>query len=608
MEKRLQKSPNEVWNILKELQGKAGEEACNVVVEGHEVQGEEAANIFNDYYIEKVRRTKEKLGEEAAHPMKSTEKRADVLALKKDSLDFTKVTEEDVIRAIKSMKASKATDTNGISPFILKLAAPVMATPLAFVISGSLSQAKVPTCWKKAVIHPLHQKKSKKDIANYRPVSILSTPSKVLESVVHHQLSKQVERLDIIPGSQHGFRKDRSTITAVASLEHDLKLAKKAKKTAGALFLDLSAAFDTIDGNILSKKLEVYGATSRVTRWIKSYLSERQQKVIYQQGSSDLKMNSYGAPQGSVLSPFLFSVLVSDMEESLDELGVRLISYADDTTVYAVGDSTEEVTELLSKAAEKLLGFMHQSGLAVNTEKTNLVIFGQGGATQVKVGEAIIEESSAEKLVGVWLTKDLSWEKHFREQEHALLVRIGILRRLSWHLPRKTVLRCISPVFTSKLTYSLELMADPLKHLSQDQPKCSFIVRLQKLLNEAVRAALGLKRSDKISEEELMKRSGQVKVAVLAERALVNQAWNALASKERRLVSEVAKRVEWGQNTRVTRQSEGNFIPPQSLQNTLVAKACKVGNILPEDIRNEQSKTSVKTKIRSLFCNISNLI
>ena len=416
VEERLQKSPNEVWNILKELQGKAGERACNVVVEGHEVQGQEAAELFNEFYIEKVRKTKEKLGGEIAHTMISTEKRAATLALEKDNIDFTKVTEEDVIRAIKSMKASKATDTNGISPFILKLAAPVIATPLAFVISGSLSQATVPTCWKKAVIHPLHKKKSKKDIANYRPVSILSTPSKVLESVVHHQLSKQVERLNIIPGSQHGFRKDRSTMTAVASLEHDLKLAKKAKRTAGALFLDLSAAFDTIDGEILSKKLDVYGATSRVTKWIKSYLSDREQKVTYQQEDSNLKMNNYGAPQGSILSPFLFSVLVSDMEECLEELDVRLISYADDTTVYAVADSGQEVCELLSMAAERLLTFMRQSGLSVNEEKTNLVIFGQGGACQVKVGQAIIEESPAEKLVGVWLTKDLSWEKTLKSR------------------------------------------------------------------------------------------------------------------------------------------------------------------------------------------------
>ena len=128
-------------------------------------------------------------------------------------------------------------------------------------------------------------------------------------------------------------------------------------------------------------------------------------------------------------------------------------------------------------------------------------------------------------------------------------------------------------------------------------------VRLQRLLNEAVRAALGLKRVDKVSEEELMKRGGQTKVAVLAERALVNHAWNALATEERRSVSEIARRVKWGQTTRVTRQAEGNFIPPQSLQDTLVAKACKIWNILPENIKKESSKSSVKTKIKLLFTN-----
>ena len=401
-----------------------------------------------------------------------------------------------------------------------------------------------------------------------------------------------MEALKIIPLSQHGFRKDRSTITAVATLEQDLKLARKAKKCAGVLFLDLSAAFDTIDGKILSQKLETYGASQRVTKWIKSYLSEREQAVSYQQGISAMKVNNFGAPQGSILSPFLFSVLVSDMEECLGELGVKIISYADDTTVYAVGESIQEVCELLSVAAERLLIYMKHSGLAVNEEKTNLVMFGSDGAAQVKVGKEMIKESPSEKLVGVWLTRDLSWEKNLREQEAALQGRIGILRRLSWHLPQKTVLKCIAPVFTSKLTFSLELMADPLKHYSNEHPKCTTIIRLQRLLNEAVRAALGLKRIDKVSEEELMKRSGQTKVAVLAERALVNHAWNALATEERRCVSEIAKRVEWGQTTRVTRQSEGNFIPPQSLQDTLVAKACKIWNILPENIKKETSKST----------------
>ena len=288
----------------------------------------------------------------------------------------------------------------------------------------------------------------------------------------------------------------------------------------------------------------------------------------------------------------------------MEDIDVKLITYADDTTAYAIAGSTEEVCKLLTTAAQRLLKFMTQSGLAVNEDKTNLIIFGPAEACSVQVGEAFIEARASEKLVGVWLTSDLSWEKNLKELEEALQSRIGIMRRLSWHLPRRTVLKCITPIFTSKLTYALELMADPLKHCNYDLPKCSTISRLQRLLNEAVRAALGLKRVDRISEEELMQRSGQLKVSALAERALINHAWNALATEDRRSVSEIARRVEWGQTNRVTRQNQGILtIPPQSLQNTLVAKACQVWNFLPEDIRSEQSKSAVKTKIKYLINN-----
>ena len=167
-------------------------------------------------------------------------------------------------------------------------------------------------------------------------------------------------------------------------LEHDLKEAKQAKHCAGTLFLDLSSAFDTIDSEILAQKFEEYGATSSVTQWIKSYLGGRHQTVVYQNSQSEIVDNNIGAPQGSILSPFLFLVLVSDMEECLLGMeGVKLISYADDTTIYACAKTTDEVYTPLRDAAEKILSFMHSSGLAANPDKTNFVLFGAGEDTPV---------------------------------------------------------------------------------------------------------------------------------------------------------------------------------------------------------------------------------
>jgi len=107
-----------------------------------------------------------------------------------------------------------------------------VAVPLTFIINNSLEEGTVPVCWKKARLHPVYKNKgSRKDMKSYRPISILSSPSKILEAVAKDQLSSQTEQLSVIPGIQHGFRKGRSTVTAVAALEHDLK--KQPNQTRG---------------------------------------------------------------------------------------------------------------------------------------------------------------------------------------------------------------------------------------------------------------------------------------------------------------------------------------------------------------------------------------
>ena len=205
--------------------------------------------------------------------------------------------------------------------------------------------------------------------------------------------------------------------------------------------------------------------------------------------------------------------------------------------------------------------------------------------------------------MGVQLSSNLSWEVNLQEKERELRGRIGILRRLSWHLPRNIMIKCLSPIFTSKLMFGLELMADPLKHFDRSQPNCSIINRLQPLLNEAVRAALRLHRSQHISQEELMRRGKQLTVASLAERALANQTWNALGTEERRISSCLSQRIERGQVTRVTRQNQGENIPPQTTQKTLVTRISQMWNFLPDDIRQERVKSSAKTKVKALFEN-----
>ena len=144
-------------------------------------------------------------------------------------------------------------------------------------------------------------------------------------------------------------------------------------------------------------------------------------------------------------------------------------------------------------------------------------------------------------------------------------------------------------------------MADPFKHQDKKQPNCTVITRLQKLLNEAIRASLQIRRVDRVSEEELMRRSGQMSVCSMAARAIANHAWNSFSTQHKRKHSEIAGRVEWGQSGRATRQRDRGIVPPQSVSNCLVSKVGQMWNYLPEEIRKEKKKKTATVKIKALF-------
>ena len=598
---RIRKNPMEVWKILKGLQGNQDKEESNIEVHDAELSGRDAAVAFSAFFPQKIKQLREKLPQATASTtLNPTNQRARSLGLCSNGIDFAAVEEKTVLRIIQNFKPSKATDVYGVSPYILKLIAPVLSAPLTLIVNNSLLDAKVPECWKKAKILPIHKKKSKKLVSNYRPVSILTTFSKVLEAVVKEQLSTQFETLGIIPNTQHGFRPECSTVSAVMMFEHDLRTGLHGGKRAGALFLDLSAAFDLVDPTHLVPKLQKYGATKTVQAWITSYLSGRKQQVYYQGEESEERNSEVGAPQGSVLSPFLFLVLVSDMEEAIGGLdGVSILSYADDTTVYVIADTEEEVIAKLEAAAVKLLQFMSDSGLAANPEKTHFLMFGRKkGRTNIQVGEAIIEESSSEQLVGFTVSSSLSWKEHCENLERVLRGRVGILRRLSWHLPRNILLQCLNPIFNSKLMYGLEVITNPATYLGQ--PQCKAIAKLQVIQNEAMRAVLGLRLTDRTKVEVLLQKCNQLSVHELALRATMGLAWNSLSSCARRKKIVAEERLRNWQMVRETRQSSQQTFPVQEVK-SLLSRLTIVWNNMPEDIRSEEQSSAAKKKIKSCF-------
>ena len=179
-----------------------------------------------------------------------------------------------VEKLLRNLKNSKSISVDELDSFSVKLSSKYIAVPVHHIVTLSLMQKRFPTSWKFTKVIPLHKKLSQLDPKNYRPVAILSPLSKILEKIVYRQLYDYFTNNKIFHPSLHGYRQHRSTQTALLQLyDHWLRSAAQGK-VSGVVLLDLSAAFDLVDPEILIKKLKIYGLDDDFCTWIASYLQD----------------------------------------------------------------------------------------------------------------------------------------------------------------------------------------------------------------------------------------------------------------------------------------------------------------------------------------------
>ena len=191
-------------------------------------------------------------------------------------------------------------------------------------------QCRFPTSWKESKVIPLHKKLSKLEPKNYRPVSILSPLSKVVERVIYDQVYNYFSDNNLFHPSMNGFRKRRSTLTALLQMYERWVHSANDGKINGILLGDLSAAFDLVSADILLKKLEIYGVDKCMLEWIKSYMTDRKQAVWIDNSYSNYLDVNIGVPQGSIIGPLMFIIFANDLPYCIT---CAIDSYADDSSL-----------------------------------------------------------------------------------------------------------------------------------------------------------------------------------------------------------------------------------------------------------------------------------
>ena len=228
---------------------------------------------------------------------------------------------------------------------------------------------------------PLYKKDDDRSFGNYRPISLLSSISKIFERVAFNQLYEHFTSNGLLYESQYGFRKLHSTELAALEFTDRISQEMDAKKIPFSIFLDLSKAFDTLDHKVLLTKLHHYGIRNIALNWFRSYLTKRTQYVDCNGVSSSIREIETGVPQGSILGPLLFIIYMNDIHTVSDSL--NFILHADDTTLSSpmcsftrrCNGNIELISTLINSEMNKIADWLAVNKLSLNVQKTKFMIF-----------------------------------------------------------------------------------------------------------------------------------------------------------------------------------------------------------------------------------------
>ncbi len=306
-----------------------------------------------------------------------------------------------------------------IPSHLLQAISPTLLPALTHIINTSLLTGIFPIAFKQARVAPLLKKPilNTSLIENYRPVSLLPFIDKTLERVVFNQVSLFLSQNNKLDAKQSGFRSGHSTETALLSVTEALRIAKADSKSSVLILLDLSAAFDTVNHQILLSTLSSLDITGIPLCWFESYLTGRSFKVAWGGEVSKAHQLVTGVPQGSVLGPLLFSTYTTSLGPIIQAHGFSYRFYADDTQLYlSFRPDDPTVAARISSCLADISAWMKEHHLQLNLAKTELFVFPATPTLQhdftIQLGSSTITPSASVRNLGVIFDDQLTFKEH----------------------------------------------------------------------------------------------------------------------------------------------------------------------------------------------------
>ena len=451
------------------------------------------ADTFADFFLEKIEKIRTELD---GYPLYVPEHR-DVPAFEQ----FSYVSEEKVISMLKSMKYT----TCPSDPFPSKLLmqhVDVFAPFLTKMVNQSLGEL-FPMEWKTAFVFPLIKKPGlERILKNYRPVSNICLVSKLVEKCSLQQFTEHMNKYSLLPAYQSAYRQYHSTETALIKLVNDVLFAMDRKMGTLAVAVDLSAAFDTVNHDVMLSVLQhSFGVSEKPLQWFESYLRPRDMIVRCDGQDSEPRPLHFSVPQGSCMGPVLFTCYSSTLATAVQG-GQEILGYADDHSFYDtfnIRDCTEEqrCVQNMQDTLKSVKQWMSYNRLKMNDAKTEAIVFrsiyynDKLSTDRIEVGDNDILYADCIKLLGVWLDCNMSMKVHVEKKCRTASYYLSLIRNIRGYLDRKTCEMLVHSLVMSHVDYaSVVLYGLPDVVIS----------RLQSIQNMAAKLILLREREDSTTQ------------------------------------------------------------------------------------------------------------
>ena len=468
----------------------------------------ETADAFSSYFKSKVEGISSDLDAEAACLDDVLPASSKLASLSKTSavpkLSCFRLLSIDQVKKLIVTSKNKSCSLDLVPVRVIKKYPSQFAPIIHKIINCSLQSGIVPTSFKSAIVFPSLKSHDldPSDPASYRPVSNLPYLSKLLEKAVYEQLEEHLTKHSLLPASQSAYRKRHSTETSLLKVNNDILSALNQGKSTLVVTLDISAAFDTVNHQMLLERYaDLFGLDETVLSWFASYLSNRSQAVQVGKHLSKFIEMLCGFAQGSTLGGPKYNMFSSPVYELTDAHEIPHEGYADDSNLYISFDmkNEAETRSCINKMENCLLDitrWMLMNKLKLNGSKTEAVIFHPPRTSvnyqqlSINVGNDRIDISQEMKSLGVTLDCRMKLAKHVNLTTRTAFFHLRRISRVRKQLNRSISETLVNCFITSRLDYCNSLLVA--------LPNCT-IQKLQYVQNAAAKLIMLKRKRDHVT-------------------------------------------------------------------------------------------------------------